>query len=852
MSLKGPWACSVDEVVHHFNSHVITGLSSSYAEILLKETGRNSLPEEKGASWPMLFFKQFRSAVTYVLGIGMLVSFYFGHPWDGGSIGLILLLNAGIGFFQERKAEISLKALKKLSTPKARVLRDSKIIEIDAELVVPGDILIFETGDCVIADGRVVESYQLFADESILTGESLPLEKGSDPVEVDAILAEQKNMLFSGTIISSGRAKVITIATGLNTELGKIAKLIEAADPHETPLQKRLNNVTHKLLGLGLILTAFVCLRGFYRQQPLHIILMDAISLTVAAIPEGLPTVVTLALVMAVFRMSKKNALIRNLTSVETLGSTDVICTDKTGTLTTGKMEVADLFLLRGESDKALEVLILCNNATLDGIGSGDSTEVALLSYAKTKTSVMKMRLNFPRLYEWTFDSERKRMSVAVQSSGKLAVYLKGAPESVLNCCLMNDSERQRVGEMLTNFSGQGMRTIALAYKAINEQELNQGWELIERDMNFIGLVALADPPRDGSRASVLKCRSAGIRVIMMTGDHPLTALHIAHHLSIIDEKAAQVLTGGDINKLADDQFNQLLASVNVYARVSPEQKMKIVEGLEASGHTVAMTGDGVNDAPALKKASIGIAMGMTGTEVARQASDVILMDDHFSTIVDAVEEGRALHANISRSLQYLLATNLAELLVVLGASVMTPLPPLNPLAILWINLVTDGLPSLAIACEKVPESFLEKSQRPSPSSFFNKRFYVELMVISFTITVFALTIFYHVLQKTNSNVAGSYIFNFLVFSVLLSSFANRSGHLAFWEMKPNRFHLLAVLIPFLLQILIQKWHFAKDQLHIESLSFKENIILFLLSLIPLLLMESIKLFRREKSHSVK
>ena len=850
--MKAPWAATADEVVKQFNSHLQLGLGSEQAQTLLLQFGRNALPEEQGPTLRELFLKQFRGPVTLALGLGMIISFFFHQPWDGGSIGLILLLNACIGFYQERRAEVSLNALKKLSTPKARVLRESRIDEIESALVVPGDILWFEAGDCVVADCRILESYQLTADESILTGESLPLEKTADPIFFNAILSDQKNMLFSGTIISSGRAKVIAVATGTQTELGKIAKLIEVARPNETPLQKRLENVTQKLLGLGGVVTIIVLIIGLLRHSPWNLILMEAISLTVAAIPEGLPTVVTLALVMAVFRMSKKNALVRNLSSVETLGSTDVICSDKTGTLTTGKMQVCELFLLQGDLDKALETLILCNNATLEGIGLGDSTEVALLSYANEQTSVMEMRSSFPRLYEWSFDSQRKRMSVAVKSFGRIAIYLKGAPESVLTCCALSDLERNKISEVLTKFSGQGMRTIALAYKNVREEGLHHDWETVERDMIFIGLVGLADPPREESRSSVLKCHSAGIRVIMMTGDHPLTALIIAHKLSIVDESQAKVLTGLDIDQLSEPEFKHTIESVNVYARVSPEQKMRIVAALETAGHTVAMTGDGVNDAPALKKASIGISMGKVGTEVARQASDVVLMDDHFSTIVDAVEEGRAIHDNISRSLQYLLSTNLAELLVVLGASVMGLLPPLTPFAILWINLVTDGLPSLAIACEKVPASFLERSQRPSPTTFFNRRFYVELFTVSFSITLLTLAVYFYALNQENSLVAGTYVFNFIVFSVLLSSFSNRSGHLAFWEMKINRFHIIAVFIPFVLQFLLQQWQVSRERLRIVSLSFEENISLFFLSSLPLLVMECLKLWRRENSHGVK
>lgn len=850
--MQTPWSHSGDDIIKHWQSHIEQGLTESEATTRLTQYGPNTIILEPGPSRLQIFLFQFKGPIVVVLSLGMGVSFALKKYLDGASIGLILLLNAFIGYFQEFKAEESILALKKLSVPQAKVLRDGKVIMISSDEIVPGDILVLEAGDFVVADARILSARQLAVDESVLTGESIPVEKETLPLAADVPLADRKNMLFSGTNISAGSVKAVVTGTGGQTEVGKIASMMAQSKPGPTPLQKRLEKVSQRLLGLGGIVAVLVVVAGIYKGLSFEMILMEAISLTVAAIPEGLPTVVTLALVMAVYRMSKKKVIMRKMPAVETLGSTDIICSDKTGTLTTGKMQVRELFLLNGDLDRALEALILCNNASLEGVGVGDSTEVALLAHAKDQKNITETKSLFPRLYEWSFDSDRKRMSVAVQSQDRTILYLKGAPESVLSRSQLSEEERAHVQKRLTDFSSSGMRTLALAYKILDVKQFDKvHHDEVENGMTFIGLVALADPPRSESIDAIARCRKAGIKVMMITGDHPLTARSMAFELGLTENRESRVLTGVDLDQMSDQEFEKDVEEVLVYARVSPEHKLRIVSLLEKHGHTVAMTGDGVNDGPALKRASIGIAMGKSGTEVARQASAMILTDDNFASIVDAVEEGRALHSNIRRTLQYLLSTNLAEIMVVLGASFVGLGSPLSPLAILWINLVTDGLPSLSLAVERVPDHFIENSTRPSPESFFNTRFYVELFSVGLLIAAMALGVYFWVFKTSGggASTAASAAFTFMVYSILLRSFSSRSDSLTYFQLRINWFHLVSVAIPMLLQWGLVSWEVTRNLFQIEKLSWEMNFYLLGAGLIPVTILELIKIVRQKTQH---
>jgi Ca2+-transporting ATPase len=725
MELGRPWAQSKETVLEAFDVSSENGLTSDEARRRLESHGPNLLQIEKKASWVRRLAGQFKSPVVIVLLVATVVSALLGETTDAIAIATIIFINAVIGFMQEAKAEAAVEALKQLAAPRSRVVRDGAIVEIAGSEVCPGDVLVLESGDYIAADARIIVANQLAADEAVLTGESLPAEKALDPVAQDALLGDRRDMLFAGTSVSSGTARAVVTATGMATEIGKIAGMLGAAETPQTPLQIRLEQVSRKLLVFCGVVVVLVALLGIFHGEKWIDVLMTAISLAVAAIPEGLPTVVTLALALAVRRMVKRNAIIRHLPAVETLGSTDVICTDKTGTLTTGKMRVREVVLPDGvvhdvsgplRENTAFRRLVgssvLCSNASLSQSGNGsaqstgDPTEVALLYLADDqKIDRKEIAQLFPRLSEWSFDSVRKRMSVAVREESGVTIHVKGAPETVLERCDLPATEKRVIQERITELSGLGRRLLAVGERKLpgqagefDSKRLSNPTE-VERDLTFLGLVAIADPPRPESIKAISDCKAAGIKVVMITGDHPITAKAIAKELGIVEPgRFEEVLSGTDLQKMSASELKDRVKNVAVYARVSPEDKLKIVRAWKENGSIVAMTGDGVNDAPALKEASIGVSMGKGGTEVARQASSMILADDHFATIVSAIEEGRAIYGNIRRTIAYLLSGNLAEILIMLGAAVAGWPTPLAPIHLLWINLVTDGLPSLALA----------------------------------------------------------------------------------------------------------------------------------------------------------
>jgi Ca2+-transporting ATPase len=736
----------------------------------------------------------------------------------------------------------------------------------------PGDILVFEAGDFVAADTRLLEANQLSIDESLLTGESLPVKKKTGLVEVSSALAERSNMIFAGTAVSTGSGRGLVVSIGMKTEIGKIATMIESAETIATPLQSSLEDVGSKLLLLCLGVVAVVGILGIIHGETWLNILMTCISLAVAAIPEGLPAIVTLALALAIRRLTKRNAIIRHLHAVETLGSTDVICSDKTGTLTTGKMRVREVVTADGRTlncethitDYSVEMLIhsatLCSNAFLnaDGQATGDPTEVALLYLAKDQGHDLNLnQKGTKRLNEWSFESVRKRMSVAVAESDQVIIHVKGAPESILPLCKMNDDDKQKSLDALQQLSQKGRRMLAVARRKLSVSSRDfriQDYESaskVECDLTFLGLVAIADPPRPESVEAIRKCRVSGIRVVMITGDHPTTAGAIAEELGIIEKgKFDVVLTGDDLDKLDKRSLEEQMTKTAVYARVAPEHKLKIVEAWKSKGYVVAMTGDGVNDAPALKVASIGIAMGKGGTEVARQASSMILADDNFSTIVTAVEEGRAIYGNIRRTIQYLLSGNLAEILIMLGAAVMGWPVPFAPIHLLWINLVTDGLPSLALAAEPIPKNFLETSRKPSPKNFFDRSFYKEMTFIGVMIAVLALIVFEYSLKNEGILTARTHVFTFLVFAEIFRSFSCRSETKTFFQLGPfsNIYHLLAVGIPISFQLMLHHTVWFANLFKVRMINWGECLFLIGLTLVPTAILEIRKWVNRYKS----
>lgn len=844
--LKEPWSNDLSSLLQSLHSDPQQGLSEEQVQTAQQTFGKNILSEEKKSSRLVIFIKQFQNTMTYMLGFAVLVSVFLHEYLDATAILVILLLNAIVGYIQEAKAEDSVAALKQLSTPKAKVIRNGKVQVTDSIDVVPGDILQLEAGDYIVADAYLVDAYQMEADEAVLTGESMPVEKTSGVIEEGSPLADRSNMLHAGTALTSGSGHALITATGMRTEIGKIAGLLDATVSEATPLQLRLKKVSNILLMIGgavmLIIIAIGIVKGFNWVD----IFMYAISLAVAAIPEGLPTIVTLALALAVRRMSKRHAIVRKLAAVETLGSTDVICTDKTGTLTTGNMKVRDIFTLDPSLENELkEAAVNCNNASLDHGNSGDPTEVALLLMAP---DIRKL----PRLTEWSFESVRKRMSVAVKLNQSIRIYTKGAPETTLPRCLLSPEEKSKIDKAILDFSKLGRRILAIASKEIMELDPKNPPEAEEVEVNlkFLGLVAIADPPKPESIVSISQCKAAGIKVIMITGDHPLTAEAIAKELGIIDHDSPDaVMSGAQLEKITPEELRIKSESVLVYARVTPEQKLKIVEALQLNGHTVSMTGDGVNDAPALKKASIGVSMGKAGTEVARQASSMILTDDNFATIVSAVEEGRAINGNIKRTIQYLLSTNIAEIMIVLG-SLLIGLPmPFVPLSLLWINLVTDGFPSLALAAEPVEKDFLLHNKNPSPASFFSKFFMMEMFFVGILMTVICLSVYAYQMNVSSEQTARSYAFNLLVYLCLFRSFSCRSGTRTYMQLKLNPYHLFSVAIPLVLQLGLESVPLFQQLFSISEISFKEHIFLIALSIIPVSLVELRKLIlqRRQK-----
>jgi P-type Ca2+ transporter type 2C len=869
--LEAPWKDSATQVLAAADVALETGLTVEEANNRLKAYGPNTLKAEVKITPLQRFLSQLKNPVIITLLIAAIISGLLGEKADAIAITAIIVLNAVIGYVQEAKAEAAIEALKKLSAPHARVLRGGKVVEVQASEVCVGDVLILESGDYVPADCRIIQASQLSTDEAILTGESLPVNKDVNPVPASALLADRKNMLFASTAVATGTARAVVTATGIDTEIGRIAGLLAAADRAKTPLQERLEQVSGRLLILCAFVIAIVAMLGVVNEEPWFDVVMTSISLAVAAIPEGLPTVVTLALALAVRRMTRRNAIVKHLPAVETLGSTDVICTDKTGTLTTGKMRTREVFALscgimpvsdlgKGVPDDVRRLIVcgaLCSNASLndDGSATGDPTEVALLHLAReANLPAQTLTAQYPRLAEWSFDSDRKRMSVAVQAGSETVVHCKGAPESLLSLCQLSNEEKEKVLKAVETLSGQGRRLLAVAVRALPVSPVNfdasayADASSVENSLTFLGLVAIADPPRQESIQAIKTCKAAGIKVVMITGDHPVTAKAIARELGIVEDGFDKVLTGAELETMPAGQLSEQVERIAVYARVSPEHKVKIVRAWKDRGNIVAMTGDGVNDAPALKEASIGVSMGRGGTEVARQASSMILTDDNFATIVAAVEEGRAIYGNIRRTIQYLLSGNAAEILVMLGAAILGMPAPLAPIHLLWINLVTDGLPALALAAEPVPKNVLGNTKRPSPGTFFDRDFYQEMAFIGGITAVMALIVYGYSLQIADETTARTHVFSFLVFAELFRSFACRNDQKTIFQLgfASNLYHVLAVAVPVSFQLTLHHTELFQDIFKVIPISWYDCVIMGLLTLVPVTLVEMRKWLKQK------
>ncbi len=826
-----------------------TGLSGKEVQERLEEFGPNSLEAGKGISPLSILLHQVNNPLIYLLVGAALLSFFLGHSVDAIVIAGVILLNTVLGFSQEWKAEGALAALKKMAAPHAMVLRDGEQKEVEVDSIVPGDILLLETGDRVAADARTFESEDLQIDESALTGESEPVSKSSKVVEEDTPMADQKNMLWMSTNVTGGRGKAVVVATGMNSEMGKIAGEVRTAGRDITPIQKRMNKLS-LILGIGGVSFAgLVLLLGFLRGFDFIEILLYAVAVAVSAIPEGLPAVISVTLALGVRRMAAQNAIIRRLAAVETLGSTTVICSDKTGTITKNQMTVRKIWAdwkvfevtgegyqpdgklkdpdgeelekLPGDLELLLHIGTLSNNARLrseDGhwIAEGNPSEAALLVAAKKSgIDVNSLRNEVERVHEVTFSSDRKYMATLhpLGQGDSRRAFVKGAPDRLIEFCThvlvdgeaveLDDEKREEINTINEEFASGALRVMAGAYKDFPGDKERLEPEEVEEGLTFVGLWGMIDPPREESKAAVAEAKQAGIHPVMITGDHAATAIAIAREVGISDSDRAY--TGKDIDEMSNKELAKAALEVGVFARVSPSHKLKIMQALKEEGHIVAMTGDGVNDAPALKGADIGVAMGVTGTEVAKEASDMVLTDDNFATIVHAVEEGRVIFSNLRKVVFFLLATNVGEILTLITALVIGLDLPLTAVMILWVNLVTDGACTIPIGIEPGHWEVLKAPPRDPKEPIVHGRLWMRIFLLTPIMAAGTLGLFWFGQQSGNIDYARTMAFCTMVAFQWFQAFNARSEQQSVFSigMFTNKAVLLGMGIAIALQILV-------------------------------------------------
>ena len=894
LKIKDWHSQSAEDVLTQLGSSA-AGLSAQEAAQRLEADGSNEIKEGKRISPAQIFLGQFKSILIWILIAAGVISGVLGEMVDAIAILAIVVLNAVIGFYQEFNAEKSIAALKKMTAPQAKVRRDGQVTSIPASGIVAGDILTLEAGDLVAADARLMEAASLKCVESALTGESESVVKESTLIEAGEVaLGDRKNMIFMGTSIASGTGQAVVVATAMNTELGHIASLMEEAGAEpSTPLQQKLDSFGRILVWVTLGIVVLLFVLGLLRGTDPMELFMTSVSLAVAAVPEGLPAVVTVALALGVLRMSRRRALVRKLPAVETLGSTSVICTDKTGTLTVGEMTARRLYVsgqtyevsgegygpdgeVRFDGKKAeaphlaalLEfatVILACNNSHLtqeEGAWKvvGDPTEGALLvAGIKAGGKRESVEKELPKHHEIPFDSDRKLSAVIRKlPDGKLRAFLNGAPDVLLNLCTnlytsdgirsMTDEDRQNILSQNTAMAQQALRVLGSAYRDLeNASPAELTSDTVEKDLVFMGLSGMYDPPRQQAKDAIEKCRAAGIQVVMITGDHPDTATAIAHEIGIASAEDKSI-TGIELNKISDDDLRKRVPTITVYARVTAEHKLRIIRAWKANDAVVAMTGDGVNDAPAIKGADIGIVMGKSGTEVTKQAADMIITDDNFATIVAAVEEGRGIYDNIRKTLQYLLAGNTGELLL-MTACVIIGLPtPLLPIHLLWINLVTDGLPALCLATDPIDPDVMKRRPRRQSERITSRGFLRTMAFTGLLTAGVAFGVYYYMLQVGTTETARSYAFAVLVFAELLRSFGARSETKPVWRISlfTNINLVLVVAISFGLQVWSQHNATLGRFLKTTTISFTDGLLLLALGAIPLLVLEIVKVIRND------
>lgn len=825
-----------------------TGLTNSVAQQKLQSEGRNELKTKKKKSPLFIFLQQFLNVMILVLIVGAVVSGIVGELSDTIVILVIILLNAVIGFVQEYRAEKAMEALGKLAVPTTKVIRDGKPTDIPSPELVKGDLVLLEAGAAVPADLRLMEVHSLKIEEAGLTGESQPVDKTTDPLDDKSLpLGDRTNMAFSGTNVTNGRAQGVVVATGMDTELGKIAGMLQE-EGSETPLQKRMGDFGRRLTIIILVLCGVLFLAGYLRGEEIGNMLLTSISLAVAAIPEALPAVITVSLALGAGRLAKRNTLVRKLYAVETLGSVTYICTDKTGTLTKNKMEVVDLWVIN-EADQMRMVQAMALNQDVkkqDNILTGDPTEVAILNYAQTQESFDKQwRQKNKRVHELPFDSDRKAMTTIHEYDGKFLVISKGAAESIAQISIGDDTI---IKEQEERMAQEGMRVLGFATKVLDTLPANITIETIEKDLDFLGLVGLIDPPREEAKKAIHECKSAGIVPVMITGDHPLTAASIAREIGILDNDQQKVITGKELAAMSEKKFAKEVLNIRVYARVSPEQKLNIVKALQNRDQFVSMTGDGVNDAPSLKRANIGIAMGITGTDVTKEAAHMILLDDNFATIIKAVREGRRIYDNITKFIKYIMTGNAAEIWSIFLAPLIGLPIPLLPVHILWVNLVTDGLPALALAAEPAEKGIMSHPPRDPKESIFAKG--VGRHIIWVGILVGLLTVgtqWYEI--NSGADHWQTIVFTVLCLSQLWHVMAVRSHKESLFSqgLLGNKTLLGAVLLTIALQMAVIYVPFLNDFFHTQPLTLEELAVAFGVSSITFWAVEVEKTFKRNK-----
>jgi len=884
---------SVDETLKDLNTNIETGLSADEAKARIEKYGLNELKAKKKKSLLQKFLEQFKDFMIIVLIISAIISGIIGVMEGEGLtdtiiILLVVIVNAVIGVAQENKAEKSLEALQKLSSHVAKVIRDGKLVVLPSKDLVPGDIVILETGDYIPADLRLIEAVNLKVQEAALTGESVPVEKTIDAIKEDNIgIGDRTNMTFSSSLVTYGRGKGIVVETGMTTEVGKIAGIINETVETETPLQAKLNKLGKTLGMVALVICAFIFVVGIiYGKEPVHMF-MSAVSLAVAAIPEGLPAVSTIVLAIGVQRMVKRNAIVKKLPAVETLGSATVICSDKTGTLTQNKMTVEKIYwnnkllnLADIEKDGALEKLVftsmLCNDTKIGENNelTGDPTETALVDMAFKLDFDPSVYDRMPRIEEIPFDSDRKLMTTVHEVNGKYVVYTKGGVDELLRRCnsyLLNgeiktdlEEYKKEISKNNEEMAKNALRVLAMAYKELDHKPSKEEMETIEGDLIYIGMVGMIDPPRIEVKDAVDKCKTAGIKAVMITGDHKITAIAIAKQLGIL-ENENEAITGLELEQMSDEDLIKNVRQYSVYARVSPEHKVRIVKAWQANGEIVAMTGDGVNDAPALKTADIGCAMGIVGTDVSKEAADVILTDDNFATVVSAVEEGRRIYDNILKAIQFLLSSNVGEIITLFIAIMLTPLlakwfgitdisalEPLLPIHILWINLVTDSLPALALAFDPAAKDVMKRKPIKPKKGIFTKGMVWRIIYQGAMIGIITLTAFCIGLNTPNTEehiriqIGQTMAFSVLALSQLVHVYNIRDNKNSIFKtgIFNNSKLILATLASAALMFIILLVPGLREVFSIWSLPAENILEVVLLVFAPVLIVELFKIFK--------